>query len=81
MSDIIKIVQVLEYSDFLLIGVTKTTENEMKERKRWFLEISLGTLGASLLGNMLAGKGIIRVGYGNKKGKGILRADYGSKHF
>ena len=30
---------------------------------------------------MLAGKGIIRVGYGNKKGKGILRADYGSKHF
>ena len=81
MSDIIKIVQVLEYSDFLLIGVTKTTENEMKEQKRWFLEISLGTLGASLLGNMLAGKGIIRVGYGNKKGKGILRADYGSKHF
>ena len=30
---------------------------------------------------MLAGKGIIRVGYGNKKGKGILRAGYGSKHF
>ena len=30
---------------------------------------------------MLAGKGIIRVGYGNKKEKGILRADYGSKHF
>ena len=81
MSDIIKIVQVLEDSDFLLIGVTKTTENEMKEQKRWFLEISLGTLGASLLGNMLAGKGIIRVGYENKKGKGILRAGYGSKHF
>ena len=34
MSDIIKIVQVLEYSDFLLIGVSKTTENEMKEQKR-----------------------------------------------
>ena len=39
----------------------------------------LGTLGASLLGNMLAGKGIVRAGYGNKKGKGILRAGYGSK--
>ena len=39
----------------------------------------LGTLGASLLGNMLAGKGVTRAGYGNKKGKGIIRAGYGSK--
>ena len=39
----------------------------------------LGTLGASLLGNMLSGKGIVREGYGNKEGKGILRAGYGSK--
>ena len=39
----------------------------------------LGTLGASLLGNMLSGKGILRVGYGNKEKKGILRADFGSK--
>ena len=39
----------------------------------------LGTLGASLLGNMLAGKGIVRAGYGNKKGKGIVRAGYGNK--
>ena len=38
----------------------------------------LGTLGASLLGNMLAGKGIVRVGYGSKV-KGIVRAGYGSK--
>ena len=34
----------------------------------------LGTLGASLLGNLLTGKGILRAGSGNKKGKGILRA-------
>ena len=34
----------------------------------------LGTLGASLLGNLLAGKGIVRAGSGNKKGKGIVRA-------
>ena len=38
-----------------------------------------GTLGASLLGNMLAGKGIVRATYGNKKGKGTLRAGYGNK--
>ena len=39
----------------------------------------LGTLGASLLENMLAGKGIFRAGYGNKKRKGTLRDDYGNK--
>ena len=38
----------------------------------------LGTLGASLLGNMLTGKGILRAGY--KEGKKILRAGYGSKN-
>ena len=37
----------------------------------------LGTLGASLLGNLLTGKGIIRAGTGNKKGKGIVRAGTG----
>ena len=40
----------------------------------------LGTLGASLLGNMLAGKGILRTGSGNKKGKGIVRAGSGNKN-
>ena len=39
----------------------------------------VGTLGASLLGNLLSGKGIVRAGYGSKKGKGIVRASYGSK--
>ena len=34
----------------------------------------LGTVEASLLGNLLAGKGIVRAGSGNKKGKGIVRA-------
>ena len=37
----------------------------------------LGALGASLLGNLLAGKGIVRAGSGNKKGKGIARAGTG----
>ena len=39
----------------------------------------LGTLGASLLGNLLAGKRIVRAGSGNKKGKGIVRADTGKE--
>ena len=39
----------------------------------------LGTLGASLLGDLLAGKGIVRAGSGNKKGKGIVRAGSGNK--
>ena len=39
----------------------------------------LGTLGAILLGNMLAGKGVVRAGSGNKKGKGILRSGFGNK--
>ena len=37
----------------------------------------LGTLGASLLGNLLTGKGFVRAGSGNKKGKGILKAGSG----
>ena len=39
----------------------------------------LGTLGASLLGNILAGKGIVRAVSGNKKGKGIVRVGYGKE--
>ena len=39
----------------------------------------LGTLRDSLLGNLLAGKGIVRAGSGNKKGKGIVRAGSGNK--
>ena len=56
MNDIMKIVQVLEDSNILLKGVTKTIEDETKEQKGGFLNMLLGTLGASLLGNLLAGK-------------------------
>ena len=69
MNDIMKTVQALEDSNILLKGVTKTIKNETKEQKGGFLGMLLGTLGASLLGNMLAGKGIVRAGSGNKKGK------------
>ena len=79
MNDIMKIVQTLEYSNILLKGVTKTIKNETKEQKLGFLSMLLGTLGASLLGNLLARRRIVRVGSGNKKGKGIVRAGCGKE--
>ena len=69
-----KIFQALEDSNILLKGVTKTIKNETKEQKGGFLSILLGTLGASLLGNLLSGKVIVRAGSGNKKGKRTVRA-------
>ena len=78
MNDIIKIVQALEYSNILLKRVTKTIKNETKAQKGGFSGMLLGTLGASLLGNLLTGKGILRAGSGNSKGKGILRAGSGN---
>ena len=79
MNDIIKILQALKDSNILLKEITKKIENETKEQKGRFLGMLLGTLGASLLGNMLTGKGILRAGHENKEGKGMLRAAYGSK--
>ena len=71
-EDIIKIVKPPEDSGLLLKGGTETVQNEVKERKGGFLSMLLGTLGASLLGNILAGKGM------NRAGEGFLRAGYGS---
>ena len=73
MEDINKVVKSLEDSGLLLKGVTETVQNERKEQKGGFLSALLGTLGASLLGDLLIGKGIYRAG----KGKGIVRAGYG----
>ena len=79
-----KIIKSLEHSGLLLKRVSETIRNEANEQKGRFLSMLLGTLNVSLLGNIVAGKGIIRVGYGSrdlqsKKGKRIIRADYGSK--
>ena len=79
MNDTVKIVQALEDSNILLQGVTKIIKNERKEQKGGFLSMLLGTLGASLLGNLLAGKGMVRAGSENKKGKLIVKADTGKK--
>ena len=72
MDDIIKIVKSLDDSGLLLKGGGETIQNEAKEQKRRFLSMLLGTLGASLLGNILDGKGM------NRSGVGIVRAGYGS---
>ena len=66
MNDIMKIVQARKDFNILLKGVAKTIKNETKEQKRGFLIMLLGTLGANLLGNLLAGKGIVRAGSGNE---------------
>ena len=74
-EDILKIVKSLENSGFLLDGITETVKNEVKEQKAGFLSMLLGTLGASLFGNMLGGRGVIRAG------EGTIRVGYGSKKF
>ena len=79
MNDIKKIVQALEDSNIFPKGVTNTNENETKEQKGGFLSMLLGTLDASLLWNLLSGKGIVRAGSGNSKGKWIVRAGSGKK--
>ena len=64
MDDISKIVQTLGDWNILLKGVIKTIKNETKKQKEGFLGMLLRTLGASLLGNLLTGKGTVRAGYG-----------------
>ena len=77
MDDILKIVKSLENSGVLLKGVNETIQHEAKEQRGGFLRMLLGTLGVSLLGDVLSkglsGKGVIRAG------EGTIRAGYGSK--
>ena len=73
MNDILKIVKSLENSGLLLKGVSETIQHEAKEQRGGFLSMLLGTLGASLLGDILSGKGVIRAG------EGTIRAGYGPK--
>ena len=72
MNDIMKMVQALQDSNILLKGVNKKTKNETKEQKGGFLSMLLGTLGASLLGNLLTGKAVVRTD------EGTIRVGYGA---
>ena len=74
-EDIIEIIKYLEGSGLLLEGVTETVQIEVNEQKGGFLSMLLGTLGASLLGNLLIGKGIYRAG----KDKGAIAASQGRR--
>ena len=67
MKDILKTVKSLEDSGLLLKGVSETIKDEAKEQKGAFLSMLLGTLGSSLLGNMLAGEGVMKAGEGTAK--------------
>ena len=75
MQDLLKKVKLLENTGLLLDEIIETVKNEVKERKGGFLSMLLGTLGANLLGNMLADRGVLRAG------KGTIRAGYGYKNF
>ena len=82
MEDLIKLVKSLEDSGLLLKCVTESVQIEVKKQKGGFLIMLLGTLGASLLGNLLTGKGIHRAGKGkgiHRAGEGIVRAGEGNK--
>ena len=68
MEDIMKIFKSLEEYGLLIKGTSQTIKKEAKEQKGGFLGILSGTLGVSLLGYLLSGKGIIQAG------EGIIRA-------
>ena len=56
-------------------GVSETVKNEVKEQNRGFFYMLAASLGANLLGNMLAGKGVVRGGDGGALAGGrVLRA-------
>ena len=75
MNDNMKIVKSLEESGLLIKGVSETIKNEAKEQKGGFLGMWLGTLGASLLENLLTGKDTIRAGErAIRAGEGTIRA-------
>ena len=68
-NDIIKTVKSIAESGLLIKDVSETIRNEAKEKKGGFLSMLLGTLGASLLGNLLTGKWAIAT----SQGRGTIR--------
>ena len=70
MDDIIKIIKSLEESGFLIKSVNETIKSETKEQRGGFLGMLLGTLGASLLGNISTDKGVTRAGAGTIRAAG-----------
>ena len=74
LNDLIKLVTALEEHDILLKGASKTIKNNTKKQEGGFLSMLFGTLGASLLGNLLTGKGLYRTGQGMyRTGQGLKK--------
>ena len=85
MNDIIQIIKFLEGAGSLIKGASETIKNESKEQKGVFLDMLLGTIGSTLFGNILTGKGVkwskipgrvvIRAGEGRiRTGEGTIKA-------
>ena len=84
MDEILKIIKSLEDSGVLLKGVSETIQHEAKEKRGGFLSMLLGTLGTSLLADVLSkslsGRGVIRAGERTiRADEGAIRSGYGSK--
>ena len=62
MGDTNRIIKSLEESGLLIKGDCETIKNQAKEQGGGFLDMLVRTLGAGLLGNLLTGKRIIRIG-------------------
>ena len=75
LNDVMKIVNFLEESGLLIKSVSETIQNEAKEQKGRFLSTLLGTLGASLLRNLLTGKEVKR---SKMPGRGVIRTGEGT---
>ena len=74
MNNIMKIIKFLEESGVLIKGFSETIKEEAKEQKAGFSSMSLSTLGAGLLGNLLAGNGAIET----KQERGTVKASQGT---
>ena len=82
MEGLIAIVKSLEDSGLSLKEVTESVQNEVKEQKGGFLSMLFGTLGASLLGNLLTGQFAFHAGKGiHRAGEGIVRVGEGNMDF
>ena len=64
MDDIIKTIKLIEDSSVLIEEASETVKHKIKKQEGRFFSMILGTLGASILGNMLTGKGVLRAGRG-----------------
>ena len=75
--DIMEIIKSLEESGLLIKEVSETIKSKSKEQTGGFFRMLLGTVGASLLGNILTGRDTIRAGKGaiaTSQGRGMIRA-------